>query len=75
MTRLLEQAFRLAQQLPNEQQDELAARIIAEIADDDAFDRAIAATVEQLDWLIEEGRADFRAGRTEELHSERLFQR
>ena len=72
MTKLLEEAFALARELPDEQQDALAARIIAELAEDDAFDHKIAATVDQLDWLIEEARADFRAGRTEELDPERL---
>jgi hypothetical protein len=72
MTRLLEEAFRLARQLPDDEQDELASRIIAELSGDDAFDRKIAATVNQLDWLFEEARADFRAGRTEEIDPERL---
>ena len=72
MTRLLDEAFALARQLPDDQQNELAARIIAELTEEDAFDRRIAATVDQLDWLIEEARADFRAGRTEELDPERL---
>jgi hypothetical protein len=72
MTRLLEEAFSLARQLPEDQQDELATRIIAELAEDDAFDRRIAATVDQIDWLIEEARADFHAGRTEELDPELL---
>jgi hypothetical protein len=58
MTRLLDEAFALARQLPDDEQNELAARIIAESAEVDAFDRAIAATVDQLDWLIEEVRAD-----------------
>ncbi|MGH2588444.1 MAG: hypothetical protein ACRDJE_26280 [Dehalococcoidia bacterium] len=65
MTKLLEEAFTLARQLPEDQQDELAARIIAELSADDAFDRRIAATVDQLDRLIEEAR-------TEPLDPERL---
>ena len=72
MTRLLEHAFTLARQLPEEQQDELASRIIAELSEDDAFDHKIAATIDQLDWLIEEAKSDFHAGRTEELRPERL---
>jgi hypothetical protein len=44
MTRLLEEAFTLARQLPDEAQDQLASRIIAELAGDDEFDRKIAAT-------------------------------
>jgi hypothetical protein len=72
MTKLLEEAFTLALRLPKEDQDQLARRIIAELTEDDAFDRVIAATIDQLDWLIGEAKADYRAGRTEELHSERL---
>jgi hypothetical protein len=72
MTKLLDSAFELARQLSDEEQDELASRIIAELTEDDAFDRKIAATVDQLDWLIEEARADFRAGRTVEIDPERL---
>jgi len=73
LTKLLDEAFTLARQLPEEQQDDLAARIIAELTDDDEFDRKIAATVDQLDWLIEEAKADVRAGRTEELEPGRLL--
>lgn len=72
MPNLLQEAFSLARQLPDEQQDELASRIIAELTEDDAFDRTIAATVHQLDWLIEEAEAEFRAGRVEELDPDRL---
>ena len=72
MTKLLDEAFTLARPLPDEQQDQLAARIIAELTADDDFDRKIAATVHQLDWLIEEAQADFRAGRTEAIEPERL---
>ena len=71
MTKLLEEAFTLAHQLSEEDQDQLARRIIAELTEDDAFDHAIAAT-DQLDWLIDEANADERAGRTEELVPERL---
>jgi hypothetical protein len=66
MTKLLEDAFALAKQLPEDQQDELASRIIAELTEDDDFDRKIAATVDQLDWLIEKALAEDDAGLTEE---------
>jgi phosphoglycerate-specific signal transduction histidine kinase len=72
MTKLLEEAFSLARQLSDEEQDVLAARIITELTDDDDFDRRIAATIDQLDWLIEEATAEFRSGHTEELDPERL---
>ncbi len=64
MTRLLEEAFTLARQLPEDQQDELAARIIAELTEDDEFDRKIAATASKLDRLIDEAVAEDDAGLT-----------
>lgn len=72
MTRLLEEAFTLARQLSDEEQDELAARLIAELNDADQFDRKIAESVDQLGWLIEEAKSEFRAGRTEVLDPDRL---
>lgn len=55
MTSMLEEAFALARALPEEAQDQLAARIIAELTEDDAFDRRIAAAADRLDRLIDEG--------------------
>lgn len=66
MTKLLEDAFALARQLTEEQQDKLASRIIAELTEDDDFDRTIAATAHKLDWLIEEALAEDDAGLTED---------
>ena len=64
MTKLLEEAIRLARSLPEDQQDELAARIIADLTQDDDFDRAIAATASELDRLIDEALAEDDAGLT-----------
>ena len=44
MTSSLEQAFREAAKLPADEQDALAARLLAELAAEDEFDRAIAST-------------------------------
>ncbi len=66
MTKLLDDAFQLARQLPEDQQDELAARIIAELTEDDEFDRTIAATAHKLDRLIDEALQEDDAGRTKE---------
>jgi hypothetical protein len=65
MTKLLDEAISLARALPEDQQDELAARIIAELTDDD-FDRAIAATASKLDGLIAEALAEDDTGLTRE---------
>ena len=42
MTTLLQQAFAEAAKLPQAEQDLLAARLLAELAAEDDFDRAIA---------------------------------
>lgn len=67
MTRLLDEAFALARGLPEQAQNELAVRLIAELTAEDAFDRKIAATAIRLDPLINEALADDDAGRTEPL--------
>ncbi|HEY1381236.1 MAG TPA: hypothetical protein VGF55_30835 [Gemmataceae bacterium] len=72
MTTLLQQAFAEAAKLPQEEQDVLAARLLAELQAEDAFDRAIAGSADKLARLAEEALAEHRAGRTEELDPERL---
>jgi len=64
MTKLLEEAILLVRALPEDQQDELAARIIAELTDDADFDRTIAATASRLDRLIDEALTEDDAGLT-----------
>jgi hypothetical protein len=72
MTRLLEQAFAEAAKLPPDEQEVLASRLLAEIAAEDAFDRAIAGSGEKLARLAREALAEHRAGLTQELDPERL---
>ncbi len=66
MTTLLQQAFAEAAKLPETMQDELAARLLAELADDD-FDRAIAGSPDKLATLAREALAEHRAGETKLL--------
>ncbi len=47
MTTLLQQAFAEAEKLSGAEQDLLASRVLAELQAEDAFDRAIASSVEQ----------------------------
>ena len=47
MTKLLERAFAEAASLPEPEQDALAARILAEIEDERAWDRTFAATTDE----------------------------
>jgi hypothetical protein len=71
MTKLLERAFNEASKLPTAEQDLLASRLLAELADADEFDRAIAASADKLASLADEALAEHRAGQTQELDSGR----
>lgn len=61
MTELFERAIAAAENLPDEQQDLLATWLLAEIASEDDFDRAIDASADKLAAVaakaIEENRA------------------
>jgi hypothetical protein len=72
MTTLLEQAFAEASKLPEAEQDVLASRLLAELAAEDAFDRAIARSRDKLSRLAMDALAEHRAGLTEELDPDRL---
>lgn len=72
MTVLLQKAFAEAAKLPQEQQDLLASRLLAELAEEDDFDRTIAASADKLAGLAREAIADYRSGKTEELKPDQL---
>ena len=72
MTNLLQQAFAAAAKLPDAEQDVLANRVLAELAAEDEFDRAIARSTDKLAGLAREALAEHRAGLTVELDPERL---
>jgi hypothetical protein len=72
MTTLLEQAFTEAAKRSREEQDLLASRLLAELAAENAFDRAIAESGEKLAKLARQAIDEHRAGKTEELNPERL---
>ena len=72
MTKLLEQAFAKAAKLSPAEQDLLASRLLAELADENAFDRAIASSADKLASLAKEALAEHRAGQTQEVDPERL---
>jgi hypothetical protein len=67
MTTLLQQAFAEAAKLPETEQDLLASRLLAELAAEDEFDRAIARSSDKLALLATEALAEHRAGLTHEL--------
>ncbi len=72
MTNLLEQAFAEAAKRPALEQDLLASRLLAELAAEDEFDRAIAKSTDKLARLAQEALAEHRAGLTEQLDPDRL---
>lgn len=72
MTTLLEQAFAEAAKLSPAEQDLLAAHLLAELAAETEFDRAIVRSSASLAGLAAEALAEHRAGQTEELDAERL---
>jgi hypothetical protein len=72
MTTLLQQAFAEASKLPAHEQELLAARLLAELAAEDDFDRALACSGEKLARLAAEALTEHRAGLTQELDPECL---
>ena len=72
MTALLQEAFDRAANLSPAEQEVLASRLLAELADEDEFDRAIATSGEKLAKLARQALAAHRAGQTQELDPETL---
>jgi hypothetical protein len=72
MTTLLQKAFDQAAALPADEQDVLAARLLAELAAEDDFDRAVAQSSDKLARMAREALAEHRAGLTQELDPDRL---
>lgn len=64
MTTLLQRAFAEAAKLSTEEQDVLAKRLLAELAAEDEFDRAIARSSDKLAQPATEAIAEHRAGET-----------
>ena len=72
MTTSLERAFARAATLSAAEQDVLASRLLAELTDEDDFDKAITATSDKLAILARQAIEENRAGLTEELDPDRL---
>ena len=72
MNKLLQRAFEEAARLPGAEQDVLASRLLAELAAEDEFDRAIASTADKLAVLAREALAEDDADKTEDLNPDRL---
>jgi hypothetical protein len=72
MTTLLEQAIDKLRELPNSEQDAMAAIILDELADEDRWDAAFARSQDRLAEIAEQVRADVRAGRTRDIGIDEL---
>jgi hypothetical protein len=72
MTESLQHAFSEAAKLPAAEQELLAARLLAEVAAEDDFDRHIARTSDKLAKLAEQALSEHRSGLTEELDPDHL---
>jgi hypothetical protein len=70
MTTLLQKAFAEAEKLPSDEQDVLAARLLEELAAEDAFDRKISQTSDKLAKLARAAIEEHRAGLSLDLDAE-----
>jgi len=64
VTKLLEKAFAQAGRLPVGEQDAIAEFVLAELASEERWARAFAASRDELASLAREAAADYKAGRT-----------
>ncbi len=69
MTQLLEKAIAEIKKLSNDEQDAIAAILMAELESERQWERAFDSTAEQLSSLADEALAQYRAGRTEPFES------
>jgi hypothetical protein len=72
MTKSLKKAFEAASQLPDREQDELAAAILQELAADQRWEATLGQSREGLERLAEEALKEHRAGRTRPLDPDAL---
>lgn len=72
MTPLLKLAFEVAAKLSPVEQDVIGSRLLTEIAAEDSFDRAVAASAHELASMAATALAQYRAGQTEPLDVSRL---
>jgi hypothetical protein len=70
MTESLQYAFSQASRLSEQEQELLASRLLAELAAETEFDRAIAAQPQKLAELAQNALNEFRQGRTADLKFE-----
>ena len=67
MTTRLQEAFAAVEKLPPDEQDVLASRLLAEVAEEDDFDQTIARTAHKLTGMANAALAEHRAGLTRDF--------
>jgi hypothetical protein len=72
MTKLLQQAVRKVQALPDVDQDAIAALILEELEDEARWDTSFAQSRSALEKLAAEAAAEHRAGKTKPLDPDEL---
>jgi len=72
LSQLLEEAYARIAQLPQDEQDSIASRILDEIDDDAEWDRQFAASQDMLSALAKRALADRDAGKTRPLDPDKL---
>jgi hypothetical protein len=72
MTDLLERAFAKASELPEDEQNRIAAALLDELADERKWDEAFESSQNELAALADEARAAYEAGKTEPLDPDQL---
>ncbi|MEH2235686.1 hypothetical protein [Nostoc sp.] len=72
MTELLEQAIAKLKTLSANEQDVIAAMILAELEDERRWDEAFARSPDMLAKLATEAMAEYRAGKTQDLDPDTL---
>ncbi|MBD2508902.1 hypothetical protein H6G91_16690 [Nostoc muscorum FACHB-395] len=72
MSELLEQAIAKLKNLPANEQDVIAAMILAELEDERRWDEAFARSPDMLAKLAAEAMAEYRVGKTQELDPDKL---
>ena len=71
MTKALEEAFREASELPESDQDALAAAIRAELETEAEWESLLSSSQDALGKLADEALDEYRAGRTQPLDPEK----
>ena len=72
MTKSLKRAFEAASRLPDQDQEDLAAAILDELAAEERWATALAGSGDTLERLADEALSEHAAGRTRPLDPERL---